>query len=89
MALPWNVLASERIDIVILDIIMPGIGGGETYDRLRKIDPDVKVLLSSGYDIDGTANDILSRGCHGFLQKPFNMIGLSRKLRDILNNVGP
>jgi PAS domain S-box-containing protein len=73
-----------EIDIVILDMIMPGMGGGETFDRLKDIDPDVRVLLSSGYSIDGRATEILNRGCKGFLQKPFNMKALSQKLREVL-----
>jgi len=73
-----------KIDIVILDMIMPEMGGGETYDRLKEIDPDIKVLLSSGYSIDGLAKTILTKGCNGFLQKPFGLKDLSTTLRDIL-----
>jgi len=68
----------DEIDIVILDMIMPQIGGGVTYDRLKKINPDIKVLLSSGYSINGQATEILERDCNGFIQKPFNMRGLSQ-----------
>ena len=75
----------DEIDLVILDMIMPGISGGETFDRLRAIDPEVKVLLSSGYSIDGEANTIMDRGCNGFLQKPFHIEQLSGKLRDVLD----
>jgi PAS domain S-box-containing protein len=75
------------IDIVILDMIMPGIGGGETYDALKRIKPEVKVLLSSGYSIRGEAGEILKRGCDGFIQKPFNIKTLSQKLREILDGV--
>ena len=64
----------EKIDIVILDMIMPVIGGGEAYDRMKEINPDIKVLLSSGYSINGQATEILRRGCDGFIQKPFTMI---------------
>ena len=74
----------EEIDMVILDMIMPEMGGGEIYEKLRKIDPDVKVLLSSGYSLDGLATEILERGCNGFIQKPFNMRELSQKIREIL-----
>ncbi len=73
-----------KIDIVILDMIMPEMGGGETYDRLKEIDPDIKVLLSSGYSIDGLAKTILAKGCNGFIQKPFGPKDLSTALRDIL-----
>jgi CheY-like chemotaxis protein len=75
----------DQIDIVILDMIMPDINGGETYDRLKRIDPKIKVLLSSGYSINGQAQDILNRGCNGFIQKPFNLKDLSQKVRDILD----
>ncbi|MBU1057917.1 MAG: PAS domain S-box protein [Proteobacteria bacterium] len=73
-----------QIDIIILDMIMPTMGGGETYDQLKKINPDVKVLLASGYSIDGEAAEILARGCNGFIQKPFNVEDLSLNLRTIL-----
>jgi len=76
----------DKIDLVILDMIMPDMGGGETYDRLKQIDPKIMVLLSSGYSIDGQATDILKRGCNGFIQKPFNLEILSKKIREILNN---
>ena len=75
-----------KIDMVILDMVMPHISGGETYDRLKEINPRIKVLLSSGYSIDGQASEILDRGCNGFIQKPFNIKGLSRKIREILDS---
>lgn len=74
----------HTLDVVILDMIMPGMGGSETYEGLQQINPGVKVLLSSGYSLDGEAKGILSRGCNGFIQKPFNIHELSSKLRDLL-----
>jgi CheY-like chemotaxis protein len=74
-----------EIDLVILDMIMPGLGGGETYDKMKEIDPNLKALLSSGYSIDGKATEILDRGCDGFIQKPFDMKDLSKKIKEILN----
>ena len=74
----------DQIDMVILDMIMPDMSGGDTFDRLKEINPEIKVLLSSGYSINGQATEILERGCNGFIQKPFNMKQLSRKLREIL-----
>ncbi len=73
-----------EIDMVILDMTMPGISGGETFDQLREINPEIKVLLSSGYSIDGKAQEILNRGCNGFLQKPFRLEKLSGQLREML-----
>lgn len=81
-----DVFKGERgkIDLIIMDMIMPGMGGGETFDRLKEIDPDIKVLLSSGYSINGQATKILRRGCDGFIQKPFNMNQLAEKVQRIL-----
>ncbi len=75
----------ERIDVVILDMIMPDMGGGETYNRIKEMNPVAKVLLSSGYSINGTASEIMNRGCNGFIQKPFKIRELSKKLREILD----
>jgi len=75
----------DVVELVILDMVMPGMGGGETYDQLKEINPEVRVLLSSGYSIDGQAKEILERGCDGFIQKPFNMKQLSQKIREILD----
>jgi CheY-like chemotaxis protein len=77
---------SDSIAIVLLDIVMPEMGGGEAYDRFREIKPDVKVLLMSGYSVDDQASEILQRGCNGFIQKPFSMAFLSKKIREVLDN---
>jgi PAS domain S-box-containing protein len=75
----------NKISLVIIDMIMPNLNGGETYDELKKIDPDIKVLLASGYSLGGQAQDILHRGCNGFIQKPFNINRLSHKIRTVLD----
>ena len=77
----------DSIDLVLLDMIMPNMGGGEVYDRLKEISPDVKVLLSSGYSVDGEATKILERGCNGFIQKPFDIMQLSQSIRAILKKI--
>ncbi|MBN2126163.1 MAG: response regulator [Deltaproteobacteria bacterium] len=79
----------DRVDLVILDMIMPEMGGGETFDRLKGIDPGVRVLLSSGYSLNGRAREILDRGCAGFIQKPFGLYDLSKKMREILDPKQP
>ena len=76
----------DAIDLVILDMIMPGLGGGETYDMLRDINSDVRVILSSGYSINGQAAKILERGCNSFIQKPFSMKALSMKVREVMDD---
>jgi CheY-like chemotaxis protein len=73
-----------EIDLVILDMIMPGMGGGKAFDHLKEIDRNVKVLLSSGYSINGQAHEILSRGCKGFIQKPFDLEEFSIKVNELL-----
>ena len=74
----------DRIELVVMDMIMPGMGAGDTYDELQVIDPAIKVLLSSGYGVDQQASEILNRGCKGFIQKPFNMQVLSEKIGEVL-----
>jgi len=74
-----------RIDLVILDMIMPLMSGGRVFEGLKAIDPDVRVLLSSGYSINGQAMDILARGCRGFIQKPFTVKELALKIREVLD----
>lgn len=73
----------HSIDMVLLDMIMPGMGGGKTFEELKRIDPGVKVILSSGYSINAQATEIINRGCRGFIQKPFDIATLSRKLREV------
>ena len=74
----------NKIDLIILDMIMPDMGGGEVYNKLKEINPDVKALLLSGYSINGKASEILEQGCNGFIQKPFNIKEASHKIREVL-----
>jgi len=74
-----------KFDMVLLGMVMPDMSGGETYDKLRAINPKIKVLLSSGFSVDGQATEILNRGCNGFIQKPFNLQDLSQKITEILD----
>lgn len=73
-----------QIDLVILDMIMPGMGGSATFDALRGLNPELKIILSSGYSADGEARKILDRGCNGFIQKPFLLNELSQKIREVM-----
>jgi CheY-like chemotaxis protein len=74
----------DAIDMIILDVIMPVMGGSDTFDLIKEINPKVKILLSSGYSMDGQVSAILQRGCAGFIQKPFSIETLSSKIREIL-----
>jgi len=73
-----------KIDLVILDMVMPEFSGRETFEAMRRQDPGVKVLLSSGYSLDGQARQLMDSGCNGFIQKPFTMAELSKKISEIL-----
>jgi two-component system cell cycle sensor histidine kinase/response regulator CckA len=77
-------LNEHKIALVILDMIMPGMSGLQTFDALRKLSPTLKVLLCSGYSAEGQASEILERGCDGFIQKPFDSAVLSAKLKELL-----
>ena len=74
----------EEIDLVILDLVMPKMEGGELFERLKQISPEAKVLLSSGYSLEGKVSQILERGACGFIQKPFDIKQLSESIRAIL-----
>ena len=76
------------IDLVILDMIMPGMDGGRTFDGIRETCPELPIMLASGYAINGQAQKIMNRGCNGFIQKPFSVSELSQKVRQILDTTG-
>jgi CheY-like chemotaxis protein len=75
----------SKIDLIILDMVMPELGGGDVYDRIRVINPAAKVLLASGYSLEGQAREIMKRGCDGFIQKPFALDELLEKVQTVLN----
>jgi CheY-like chemotaxis protein len=74
----------KRISLVILDMIMPDVGGGATFDCIKEINSEVLVLLASGYSLEGEAAEIMNRGCSGFIQKPYSMQLLSEKVNAIM-----
>ena len=76
----------DAIDLVILDVVMPDMGGEETLARLKSIKPSVVVTLSSGYSLDGQVTKIMQQGCKTFIQKPFTINVLSQKLREALDS---
>ena len=61
------------VDLIILDMILPKIDGQETYKRLREIDPNIKVVLSTGYDVNNKVSEMLSDGAVAFIQKPYHI----------------
>jgi two-component system, cell cycle sensor histidine kinase and response regulator CckA len=75
----------DGIDVVILDMVLLDMGGGEVFEAMKEINPNIKVILSSGYTLDGQASVIMKQGCKAFIQKPFSMDDLSRKIREVLD----
>jgi len=75
----------QEIDMVILDMVMPGMNGEEVYMKLKAMDPDVKVLISSGYSVDGLPEEFGDHTRERFLQKPFNLKTLFKKTREVLD----
>ena len=72
--------APETIDLVILDMVMPGLNGDETFDLLRRIRSDAKVLISSGYSKEEEIKEMMDKGCSDFIRKPFDVAMLSEKI---------
>ncbi|MBN1614656.1 MAG: PAS domain S-box protein, partial [Deltaproteobacteria bacterium] len=63
----------NEIDLVLMDMIMPGLGGGDVFDLLKAINPNIKVILTTGYSVNGSVPSLLERGCKGYIQKPFKL----------------
>jgi CheY-like chemotaxis protein len=72
------------IDLAILDIGLPDMGGEKVYRHLIEARPNLKVIVCSGYPIDGPAQQILDAGARGFIQKPYALATLSAKLKEVL-----
>ena len=72
------------IDLAILDMILPDMRGIDIYKSIKKARPDMKVIVSSGYSIDGPAKEVLEAGAEAFLQKPFRKAELSEILKKTL-----
>jgi PAS domain S-box-containing protein len=76
---------NDNLDLLILDMVMPGMSGEELFEKARNISPSIRILLSSGYSLDGKAQAILEKGCNAFIQKPFSLTEISLKIRTVLD----
>lgn len=76
----------DSVSLIVLDMIMPGFSGSQAFERIMALNPSAKVVLSTGYSMDGQAQQIMDKGCRGFIQKPFNLTHLSQKIREVLEN---
>lgn len=74
----------QSIDLVIIDMIMPEMNGSELFDALRSINSNVKVILSSGYSLEGETQGLLNKGVLGFIQKPFTIKQLSEEIKRVI-----
>jgi two-component system cell cycle sensor histidine kinase/response regulator CckA len=74
----------DRIDLVLLDVMMPGMGGREVMARILSLRPDAKILLFSGFSQQDRHRDLIDMGAAGFIGKPFMVHDLLAKIRDIL-----
>ena len=72
------------IDLALLDIKLPDMDGGKIYPLIKEARPDMKVIVCSGYAIDGPVQEILDEGAEGFIQKPFTLREISRELKKVL-----
>lgn len=75
----------EKIALIILDLGMPGMGGHKCLQEIRKIDPPAKVLIASGYSMNGQVKKSLDAGAAGYIGKPYRINVLLRKVREILD----
>jgi CheY-like chemotaxis protein len=76
----------DSVDLVLLDMTMPRMGGAEAFRRIRGLSPDVRVLLTSGYTQKESLESLADLPPDGFLQKPFRVRELVGKVRDILRD---
>ena len=81
--------SDEAVALVILDLVMPGLDGGETYRRLRDVDTNVPILLSSGLSSEEAVEGILADGATGFLAKPYGIGELTQAVRAAIRRDAP
>jgi CheY-like chemotaxis protein len=75
----------QDVALVVLDMILPGMGGREVFRRIRAERPSVRVLLSTGFSEDGDAQEILAEGGDGILRKPYRPLDLAQRVREVLD----
>ncbi len=74
----------SRIRCVLLDLTMPYMDGRETFTELRRLDPEVRVIMCSGYNEQALVNQFFEKGLSGFIQKPYQLNELTLKLKSVL-----
>jgi signal transduction histidine kinase/ActR/RegA family two-component response regulator len=74
----------HELDVAILDLNMPVMDGRETYEKMVELKPDIKVLISSGFTRNGSVEELLAKGAHGFIEKPFSLENITAKIKEVL-----
>jgi len=77
---------NKRVDLIILDLIMPGMGGGLCLQELLKINPQAKVIIASGYSVNGSEKKTIEANAKGFIRKPYNVREMLNLVREVLDN---
>jgi DNA-binding NtrC family response regulator len=80
---------SAQISLIILDLIMPGIGGKKCLEMILKEYPAARVIIASGYSVDGPTKKELESKIKGFINKPFDLNRLTRIVRKTLDEKAP
>ena len=78
-------LRANEISLIILDLVMPDMSGKECFKGLKALNPDVRVVLSTGYSMDGKVQEIVDLGLAGFVQKPYRIETIGREIRAVLD----
>jgi len=82
-----EIFKQNEIDLVLLDLKLPDESGAETFKKIRAIDPDARVILSTGYNETQEVFELMDLGCRGLLQKPFSLEGLFEKVAEALSHL--
>jgi CheY-like chemotaxis protein len=77
-----------QFDVVLLDLVLPDMDGTAVYPHIRKHRPQAKVIVCTGYGQEGTTRELLDAGADDFLQKPFTLNQISKKLSEVLSLSG-
>ena len=75
----------DKVDLIILDMVMPEMNGEETFYKLREINPNARIILSSGYSVDEKTRELIGKGALGFIQKPYRVDEIEKALKKVLN----
>jgi DNA-binding NtrC family response regulator len=76
----------KKIDLVVADMVMPRMSGPELFAHMKEVNPNVRLIVSTGYSHDQEGQCMLQHGCLGYLQKPYNADTLNQTVRSVLDS---